>query len=373
MRRKPGSEARHEPASASTRSHRTLVTGASGHLGLNLVHRLLADGVSVRVLVHHDEHGLEGLEVERARGDIRDPETLTAAVRGCDRVYHCAALVSTIYGDARHRRHVFDCNVRGTRHVLDAALRAGVERVVVTGSFSAVGYHLHDPSAPADESVPFYPFHRAMPYEHSKVLSELESLRAVARGLDVVMATSCAILGGNDFVPSRMGRALCDFANGRIRTYVPGGFEFVSARDIVAGHVLAMQRGRPGEKYILSTRFATLDEILDLFVRVTGVAKPRLRLPSWVMAVCAGVASPLLSHLFPHIPQRLTPGAIRLLRLRRRADIAKAERELGYRPTDIESAIEEAYAFHHARGAITNPAARAPGASALSAAAARAA
>jgi len=339
-----------------------LVTGASGHLGVNLVVQLLSDGRRVRVMLHpdHDNRGVEELDVERAWGDFRDAKSVSAAVRGCERVYHCGAAVSTIHGDKSHRRRLFETNVLGTRHVLEAARRHDVARVVVTGSFSAVGHHLDDPSAPSDESVPFYPFHHAMPYERIKVLAELECLRVVARGLEVVVATSCAILGGNDYLPSRLGRTLCDFANGRLRAYIPGGFEFVSARDIVEGHLLAMSRGRSGEKYIFSTRFATLDEIIGLFERVTGVSRPSLRLPAPVMAAFAGVASPVLSRFYPDFPQRLTPGAIRLLRMRRHADTRKAQLELGFRPSNIESAVEEAYAFLHARGVIENPAARQP-------------
>ncbi len=342
-------------------SGRVLVTGASGHLGANLVARLLAMGERVRVLLRRgSDRAVEGLDVERAQGDFRDPASIVAAVEGCQRVYHCGAMVSTIQGNREHRRRLFEANVLGTRNLLLAAQQHGVARVVVTGSFSAVGHHLDDPSAPSDESVPFYPFQRAMPYERTKVLAELECLRAVVRGLDVVVATSSAILGGNDFQPSRMGRTLCDFANGRLRAYVPGGFEFVSARDIVDGHLLAMARGRAGEKYIFSTRFATLDEILGIFERVTGLPRPARRLPAALMGAFASVASPILSQFFPNVQQRLTPGAIRLLQMQRHADTSKARLELGYRPTDIESAVEEAYAFFHARGAIVNPAARAP-------------
>ncbi len=341
---------------------RLLVTGATGHLGANLVAQLLADRERVRVLLQPDgdDRALKGLGVECATGDLRDPQAVSAAVKGCQRVYHCGAMISTLQGNAEHRRRLFDTNVLGTRNILEAAQSHGVARVVVTGSFSAVGHHLDDPSAPSDESVPFYPFQRAMPYERTKVLAELECLRAVARGLDVVVATSCAILGGRDFLPSRMGRTLCDFANGRLRVYVAGGFEFVSARDIACGHQLAMSRGRAGEKYIFSTRFATLDDILGLFERVTGVPRPSTRLPAPVMGAFASVASPFLSQFFPNVRQRLTPGAIRLLQMRRHANTSKAQIELGFRPTNIESAVEDAYAFFHARGAIQNPAAQAP-------------
>src|SRR5438105_7298737 len=127
-----------------------LVTGSTGHLGANLVRRLLADGAAVRVLLRpdSDNSSLDPLDVERVYGDLRDPATCLAAVRGCAQAHHCAAKVSTVAGTARHRDEIFACNVLGTRNLLRAALTAGVARVVVTGSFSAVG---HDPTRPSDE------------------------------------------------------------------------------------------------------------------------------------------------------------------------------------------------------------------------------
>ena len=233
-----------------------LVTGGSGHVGANLVRRLLADGVRVRVLLLRDSpnEALEGLDVERAYADIRDLAATRRAVEGCQGVYHCAARVSTIDGDRAHRRELFECNVIGTRNVLQAAREADAGRVVVTGSFSAVGYDLDDPSTPSDETMQFYPMARTMPYERSKVLVEHECLRAVAKGQEVVVATSCAVVGGADFVPSRLGRTLCDFANGKLHAYVDGGFEFVAARDLVQGHVLCMHNGTPRREVHLRQR-----------------------------------------------------------------------------------------------------------------------
>jgi len=339
-----------------------LVTGASGHLGANLVRRLLADGHPVRVLLHprHDSAGVDGLPVERAFADIRDLDATRAAVDGCDGVYHCAALLSTIDGDARHRRAIFDSNVVGTRNVLRAARERGAGRCVVTGSFSAVGYDPDDPSAPSNEATPLYPFHRTMPYERSKWLVEHECLRAAADGQDVLVVVCCAMVGGNDFAPSRLGRTLCDYVNGRLRFHVEGGFEFVAARDIVDGHVRAMARGRAGQRYIVSSEFLTLDDLLDHYDAVAGVRRRRRRLPGTVMYAFSEVASFYLSRVHPDFPQRLTPGAIRLLRKRRHADTSKARRELGFEPTPIRDAVAEAYAFHHARGAITEPRARDP-------------
>ena len=338
------------------------VTGSAGHVGANLVRRLLDDGVRVRVLLRHEDNneGLEGLDVERSYADIRDLDATRQAVAGCRGVYHVAARISTIEGNRAHRRNVFECNVLGTRNVLQAAREAEAGRVVVTGSFSAVGYDLDDPSAPSDETMPFFPMERTMPYERSKSLVEQECWRAAATGQDVLVATCCAVVGGADYFPSRLGRTLCDYTNGKLRAYVDGGFEFVAARDIVEGHLLCMRHGRSGEKYIFSSEYKTISEILDLFEEVSGVPRPRRRMPTRAMLVFSEVASFYLSRFHPDFPQRFTPGAIRLLQKRRHADTGKAKRELGYRPTGIRDAVHEAYEFHYRRNAITNPAANRP-------------
>ncbi len=355
------------PARSDTQTNSStapvFLTGAAGHVGANLLRRLLDDGVRVRVLLRHEDNnqGLEGLDVECVYGDIRDLNDTRRALEGCQGVYHVAAKISTIEGNLAHRREIFECNVVGTRNILQAARETEAGRVVVTGSFSAVGYDLDNPSAPSNETMQFYPMERTMPYERSKSLVEHECWRAAARGQDVLVATCCAVVGGADFFPSRLGRTLCDYTNGKLRAYVDGGFEFVAARDIVAGHVLCMHKGRAGEKYIFSSEYKTISEILDLFEEVSGVARPARRIPSPMMLVFSEVASFYLSRFHPDFPQRFTPGAIRLLRKRLHADTGKARRELGYQPTGIRAAVHEAYAFHyHQRQVITNPAALRP-------------
>ena len=348
------------PAGASTPP--VFVTGSAGHVGANLVRRLLDDGVRVRVLLRHEDNneGLEGLDVERRFGDIRDLDATRRALEGCQGVYHVAAKISTIEGNRAHRREVFDCNVLGTRNVLQAAREVGAGRVVVTGSFSAVGYDLDNPSAPANETMQFYPMERTMPYERSKSLVEHECWRAAAKGQDVVVATCCAVVGPADFFPSRLGRALCDYSNRKLHAYVDGGFEFVASRDIVEGHLLCMRLGRSGEKYIFSSEYKTISEILDLFEEVSGVPRPCRRIPANMMLAFSEMTSFYLSRFHPSFPQRFTPGAIRLLRKRLHADVGKARRDLGYQPTSIRAAVHEAYAFHYHRNAITNPLAKRP-------------
>lgn len=350
-----------EPSSG-TSAPPVFLTGAAGHVGANLVRRLLDDGVRVRVLLRPGDNNeaLEGLNVERAYGDIRDLNATRQAVAGCQGVYHCAALVSTIDGSGAHRRDIFESNVIGTRNVLQAARESEAGRVVVTGSFSAVGYDLDDTSAPSKESMPFYPMERTMPYERSKAMVESECWHAAAGGQDVMIATSCAVVGGNDFFPSRVGRTLCDFANRKLHAYVDGGFEFVAAQDIVQGHLLCMERGRAGQKYIFSTEYQTISNLLDLFQEVSGVRRPRRQIPLGLMLPLSEVTSYALSRLRPSYPQRFTPGAIRLLQQCRHADTSKAKEELGFQPTTIRAAVQDAYAFHYQRNAITNPRAKRP-------------
>ena len=335
-----------------------LVTGAAGHVGANLVFRLLSDGHDVRVLLRdgsHDEamDALEqetGKKVERVYGDLRDAGAVERAVRGTNNVFHVAARVSTLSGSPKDLRDLYDCNVIGTANILRSAGETGVTRTVVTGSLSAVGYDLDDPSKISDESQPFYPFTEHLPYGRTKSLVEHEVLKACVEGVDALVATSCAVLGPWDYKPSRMGRTLLDFAHGKLRGYPPGGFDFVNVKDLVDGHVLAMERGRSGQRYILSTQFSTVDELMDIFEEVTGRPRPRFRVPIPLMKTMAQVSTFVLSRFFPDVPQRFTPAAVRLLNMQRKADTSKAQRELGYKPTEIRSAIHEAYAHFARRG-----------------------
>jgi nucleoside-diphosphate-sugar epimerase len=328
-----------------------LVTGATGHLGANLVRRLLAEGESVRVLLKPGERtdAVDGLDVERATGDLRAPEAVKRAVFGAERIYHTAALVSTVRGDSEHRRAIFEINVLGTKHVLDAALQHGVRRVVVTGSFSAVGYDPDDPTRPSSEEMPFDPFRSPTPYSTSKAAAEHQAWQAAARGLDVSVAISCALVGPNDFLPSRMGGVLRAFAKGDLSSYIPGGFPWVSAADIVQGHLLTMKAGRRGERYIFATEYRTMDEIMGMFETVTGRKRPRVRLPAKAMAAIATVTDPFVTRWVPPERHRLTKAAVHILSLGRRADISKARTELGFEPTSLFDGVRQAHEWFRER------------------------
>lgn len=333
---------------------KVLVTGGSGHVGAHVVHALLDEGHDVRCLVQPKlgAAALDGLPVERVEGDLRDLEAMRRATRGCARVFHVAAKVSTLDASAGEQRELYEINVIGTRNILRASLENGVARAVLTGSFSSTGYDLDDPSRPSHEDLPFYPFGHTMPYSHTKALAEHELLKCVIDGLDAVIVTSCSCIGAWDHLPSRMGRTMIDYSHGKLRAFIPGGFDFVNGRDIAAGHLLAMEKGRRGHKYICSTQFHTLEDLVGMFSEITGLPPVRLQVPPRLMASITGLYAGSLAKMFPNLPQRLTPGAIGVLRMRRHADTSKAQRELGYRPGTVRDAVRDAFVFFAREGKL---------------------
>lgn len=331
---------------------KVFVTGGSGHVGANLVRRLLEDGHEVRCLVEPkaNNRGLEGLDVELLEGDLRDADRMRKAVDGCVRVFHVAAKISTLNATPAERREMYEINVLGTRNVMRASLEAGVARAVLTSSFSSVGYNLDDPTKPSNEELPFYPFAVALPYSHTKTLAELETLKCVVDGLDAVIATSCACIGPHDYLPSRIGRTAIDYANGRLRAYVNGGFPFVSYRDLIDGHILAMEKGQTGQKYIFATEYHMLSDMVQWWSESLDKPPVRFKVPMSVMRPLTSVYYQTLTKLFPESPQRFTPGALEILSLHRRADVSKSVSELGYQPTSVRAAARDALEFYIREG-----------------------
>ncbi len=333
----------------------TFVTGGSGHVGANLVRRLLTDGQAVRCLVEPgaDKVPFRGLDVELVEGDLRDYDAMLRATRGVNHVYHVAAKISVLSPNEREFKELFDVNVIGTRNVMRASLENGVKRAVLTGSFSAVGYDPMNPSKASTDDMPFWPFDKAvLPYAHTKAIAEHELLKVVADGLDAVIATSCSCIGPWDFIPSRMGRTLCDFANGKVRAFVPGGFEFVNSADLADGHIRAMERGRKGHKYVFATAFHTLEELIGLWREAVGPRSRPVMLPAGLLSAVSRIYSGGLYRLFSKKTPRLTPGSIRILQMHRHADTTKARTELGWQPTTMAEAVRDAYEFFAAEGKI---------------------
>jgi nucleoside-diphosphate-sugar epimerase len=316
----------------------TVVTGATGHLGANLVRALLARGERVRVLVRAqtDTRALDGLDVERVTADLADPGSLRGALEGGQRLYHTAAFVSIRSGD---RAALWRVNVDGTRALLRAAREAGIERVVHTSSLGAVGQSARGPSTELDFLDPHEP---VMDYERSKSDAEHVVRAEAERGLDVCIVNPSAIVGPYDFRPSLVGRTILDAARGRMRAYVPGAFDWVPMRDAVSGHLLAMEKGRTGERYLLSGEVHSVDQILDWIAEFSCGPRPRFALPPRVIQEVARVKDWVEARYFPERVPRFNYHSIRLLTSGKRASNEKAQRELGLRPTAVREAFRDA-------------------------------
>jgi nucleoside-diphosphate-sugar epimerase len=333
---------------------RSLVTGATGHLGANLVRELLARGERVRVLLRDGSprQAISGLEVEIAAGDLLDVASLDRALEGCQRLYHLGAVVSIVPKD---RERLFATNVLGTRNVLQAAARAGVTRVVHCSSIGAVGA---GPEGRSDEERLPDPFRSCMDYDLTKVMAEQEVLKAVMRGLDAVIVNPSGIVGRWDFRPSLLGRTILDIARGRLYAYIPGAFDLVPVDAVVAGHLSAMERGRTGERYVLAGELVTLDELIAQVAALTGARRPRLRIPGPAIYPYVRVKDWVERHLLPHAAPRYTLQTLKVLTCPKQGDSARACRELGYRPGAAGEAIRQAVDWYREAGYLGPPAGR---------------
>jgi dihydroflavonol-4-reductase len=327
---------------------RVLVTGATGFIGANVVRRLLERGHDVRVLVREtsDRSNLADLHVDAASGDLRDAWAVRRAVRGCEWVFHVAADYRFW---ARDPRDLYDSNVQGTRHVMDACLAEGVQRVVHTSTVGTIGLSAL-PTA-CDETTALVSGQLTSHYKRSKLEAERIVLQYAERGLPVVIVNPSAPVGPWDAKPTPTGQIIVDFARRKLPAVVDTGLNVVHVRDVAEGHVLAAERGRVGERYILGHRNMTLVQILDELSSLTGVPAPRLRLP-YAVAWTAGAVSTGLSNWVTHRPPAIALEAVRMARRRMFFDPAKAVRELGLPQTPVRTAFEDALAWFEGRGSI---------------------
>jgi dihydroflavonol-4-reductase len=311
----------------------TLVTGGSGFVGSHVVRLLAERGDDLRLTLRPRSRldNLDGIDFKRVEADVLDRASIRRAMRGVDRVFHCAGLVSTRPGDADR---LFQVNVEGTRIVLEEALRAGVERAVYTSSVAAIG-PASAPGEAADERQLFTAGKLGIPYVNSKHEAEVEALRLAARGLPLVVVNPGYVFGRGD-VYARATAIVRRFLLGRIPVYSNGGLNVIDVGDVARGHLLADERGLVGERYILGNRNYTLDRLWADLSRLSGIEPPALRLEPAValrLAQAMEVASrggrpPITVH-----DVRLATGWWTYSN-------AKAKRELGFRPSPHEDAIE---------------------------------
>ena len=323
----------------------TLVTGASGFVGSHVARQLVSRGENVRVLLRPTSRTeiLADLAVERVVGDLRDPASLHRALAGVHRVYHVAADYRFW---ARNPQEIYDSNVMGTRSLLDAARRAGVERFVYTSTVATI-------AVPRNGNLPNEDTRAALGemighYKRSKYQAEQEALQAAAEGLPVVIVNPTAPVGPGDWKPTPTGKIILDFLRGRMPAYVDTGLNFVAVEDVAAGHVLAAERGRVGERYILGARNMTLKEVLDALSAITGRPAPRIRLPHAV-ALGAAYAEQFFSRVL-HLEPQIPVDGVKMARHKMWVDGEKAARELGYRPGAVEAALGRAVKWYESHG-----------------------
>jgi len=320
------------------------VTGATGHVGANLVRALLQKGEKVRAIVREDTRAIEGLDVEQVRADVLDQESLVHAFKDARVVYHLAGHVS-ILEDAEQLQAV---NIDGTRNVVEACLECGVGRLVYTCSIEA----LLRPGKPdpIDESVEPDSGDPTTIYGRTKAQGEQVVRAGILRGLDAVTVYPTAVVGPFDFKPSFFGQFFLD--SGRMQTpaLVPGGFDLVDVRDVVAGLLAAADKGRKGEGYLLSGGFLTVLEIAEITGECTGVPRPRLVIPYWLAYPSAALA-PLYYRLVGQRP-RFTRMAVRMLQDGRKVSCEKARRELDYSPRPPREGIRAALAWFQESGRL---------------------
>jgi dihydroflavonol-4-reductase len=324
---------------------KALVTGASGFIGGAVVRALVASGVHVRVTARpdNDMRHLTGVTMERVEGDLRNKESLLRALDGCGQLYHVAAHYALW---AKDPSIFYDVNVAGTRNLLQAAREAGIERTVYCSTIGAIG--LPPGGGLGTETTPVSLDQMAGHYKRSKYLAEQEVLKLAREGLPVVIVNPSAPVGAGDVKPTPTGQVIVDFMKGRMPAYIETGMNLVDVDDVAAGHLLAMEKGRLGERYILGNQNLLLREVFEILSRLTGVKAPALKLPRLAILPLAYVNEWMSSCTGkqPRIPLE----GVRMAKYKMHYDCSKAIKELGLPQTPVETALEKAVRWFRDHG-----------------------
>ena len=342
---------------------RALVTGATGFVGASVARALLERGREVRLLVRRssDRGNIEGLDAEIYVGDLRDATAVSGAVAHCGEVYHVAAEYSFWSADTSR---IYESNVAGTRNVMDACLQHDVERVVYTSTVGTIG--LGGAAADHDgfdETSPLADGQLCGHYKRSKLEAETTALAYVSQGLPLVVVNPSAPIGPWDRKPTPTGKIIVDFVRGRMPAYVDTGLNIVHVRDVAEGHVLAAERGRIGERYILGNRNMTLASILYVLSELTDRPAPKFRIP-YPVAWMAGFLSTSVANRITRRPPSIAIEAVQMAKHKMFFSAAKAVTELGLPQTDVEDAFRDAVDWFATRGYFDTNEASASGAGA---------
>ncbi len=331
-----------------------LVTGASGFIGANLVHELNARGHQVKALVRpsSDLRGLAGSDCERVLGDVGDRAVLATALRGCDWCFHVAASYHLWLKDYAP---MYAANVEGTRNVIEVAAEAGCSRIVYTSTVGCIGLPKAGAGGqvvPTDESTPTSEAQMSNHYKRSKWQAEQVALALAAKGLPVVIVNPSAPVGPRDVKPTPTGQVIVDFVNRKMPAYLDTGLNWVHVRDVTAGHVLAAEKGRTGERYILGNAEGnwTMKDAFAVLQEITGVPAPKMRVPYSVALGAAFVDEAISS--FTGKPPKAPLAGVRMAKYKMFFNPAKAIRELGLPQTPPRQALADAVEWFRQNGFV---------------------
>lgn len=313
---------------------------------------LLAQGAELRLLVRasSDLRNIADLNAERATGDLRDPASIEKALSGCDVVFHVAADYRLWVRDPQE---MYRSNVEGTRTLLEAARKQGVRRVVYTSSVATMGFgsNGHAGGHLTDEESPVALADMIGHYKRSKFMAEQVAFEAAKSGVDVVMVNPTTPIGERDVKPTPTGRIVLDFLKRKFPAYVETGLNLVDASECARGHIQALEKGKPGERYILGGENLTLKQILDRLGAITGLKSPTVKLP-YAFALATGVVDEMVTGRLLGREPRATIDAVRMGRKMMFVSSAKAERELGWKVVPVDGALGRSVEWFRANGYV---------------------
>jgi dihydroflavonol-4-reductase len=327
-------------------SMRAFITGGTGFIGANLVRLLLQEGYEVRALVRPTSclDNLQGLEVEIVKGDLNDSE-LWQQMIGCQVLFHVAAHYSLWQAD---REQLYRHNVLGTRNILAAARKANLERSVYTSSVAAIGVGANGQIVDETHQSPIEKL--VGHYKKSKYLAEQEAVQAVQEGQDVVIVNPSSPIGPWDIKPTPTGDIILRFLRRQMPFYLDTGLNFIDVRDVARGHLLAWERGKVGDRYILGHQNLTLKELLDRLAQLTGLSAPQRSVPAWLPLSVAWIDEQILAPLgkSPSVPL----DGVRMAKQRMYYDASKAVRELGLPQTPLTVSLKDAVDWFLSHGYV---------------------
>jgi len=325
----------------------TLVTGAAGFLGSHVARQLVARGEPVRVLLRpsSQNRAIADLPLEYVTGDLRDTESLDRALKGMTRVFHVAADYRLW---AKDSKDIYDSNVGGTKNVLAAAKRAGVQQFIYTSTVATIAV---DRPAPPNEKTDAKLEEMIGHYKRSKWMAEREALNAAKEGFPVIVAMPTTPVGPWDWKPTPTGKIIVDFLNGKMPGYVDTGLNFVGVEECAAGHLLIAEKGKVGERYLLGGENLTLKQVLDILSNITKLPAPMLKLPHGV-ALGAAYASTFFSRLVGKEPGIPVEG-VKIAQHKMFVDCTRAQRELGFKAGPVSAALQRAVRWYESNGYVS--------------------